>query len=250
MRIDCLSIFPDIIRGALSHSIPEKAREKGLVSILHHDIRDYAADKHQKVDDIPYGGGVGMVFKPEPAAAAIRAVNSPKALVIHPSPAAPRLTQADVTALAQRPHLIFLASRYEGLDQRVIDQFVDVEYSLGDFVISGGELACAAMIDAIIRLLPGALGKEESYREDSFFNGLLDYPHYTRPPEFEGHEVPEVLRSGNHEAIRIWRKRQALARTLRYRPDLLETADLDKEALKMLADLKAGDPSQGDGNGA
>ncbi len=243
MRIDCLSIFPEIIRGALSCSIPDKAREKGLVAIHCHDIRDYATDKHRKVDDTPYGGGAGMVFKPEPAAAAIAAVRGPDSLVIHPSPAAPRLKQADVVALSQRSHLIFLASRYEGVDQRVIDRCVDLEFSLGDFVISGGEMACAVIIDAVIRLLPGAIGKEESYREDSFFNGLLDCPHYTRPPEFEGAQVPKTLLSGNHELIRRWRKRQALARTLRYRPDLLETADLDEEARRTLAELRAEKPA-------
>ncbi len=225
MRIDCLSIFPELIGDVLVHSIPGKAQERGLVSIHQHNIRDHAVDKHHKVDDIPYGGGAGMVFKPEPVVAAIRAVRSEEALVIHPSPAAPRLTQADIIELARAPHLIFLASRYEGLDQRVIDHFVDREYSIGDFVISGGELACAVMIDAIVRLLPGAIGKEESFQEDSFYTGLLDYPHYTRPPDFEGYCVPEVLQSGNHEKIRRWRREQARARTRRFRPDLLPPDD-------------------------
>jgi len=238
MRIDCLSIFPEIITGALGHSIPARATDRGLLEIVQHDIRDYAADKHQKVDDIPYGGGAGMVFKPEPVVAAIRAVRSEEALVIHPSPAAPRLTQADVIALAERSHLVFVASRYEGLDQRVIDGHIDREYALGDFVISGGELACAMMIDAIVRMLPGAVGKEASIREDSFFDGLLDHPHYTRPPEFEGVPIPDVLLSGHHEAIRLWRKREALRRTLRYRPDLLEGRALDKEERAILEALR------------
>lgn len=237
MRIDCLSIFPEIIAAALDYSIPKKAQERGIVSIQQHNVRDYALDKHHKVDDIPYGGGVGMVFKPEPTMAAIKAVSSPDAMVIHPNPAAPVLRQADIVELSQAKHLIFVASRYEGMDQRVIDACVDREYSLGDFVISGGELAVAVMIDAIVRLLPGALGKASSYVEDSFFNGLLDYPHYTRPPEHEGHAVPEVLQSGNHEHIRQWRKREALRRTLEFRPDLLKQADLDREARKMLREL-------------
>ncbi len=239
MRIDCLSIFPEIIRAALSESIPGKAQERELVEIRHRDLREFAADKHNKVDDIPYGGGVGMVFKPEATVAAIRAVRRPGALVIHPSPAAPRLTQADVLELSRREHLIFLASRYEGLDQRVAAHFVDREYAVGDFVYSGGELAVAMMIDAVVRLLPGVIGKRESFQQDSFFAGILDHPHYTRPPDFEGLEVPEVLLSGNHEQIRRWRKRQALERTWRYRPDLLETLSLDAEAREMLADIKA-----------
>jgi tRNA (guanine37-N1)-methyltransferase len=240
MRIDCLSIFPDIIADALQHSIPGKAQERGLIEIKHHDIRDYATDKHHKTDDIPYGGGAGMVFKPEPVVAALRAVRSEGALVIHPSPAAPRLTQADVLELARQPALVFIASRYEGLDQRVVDHYVDREYSLGDFVISGGELACAVMIDAVVRQLPGAVGKRESVEQDSFSAGLLDYPHYTRPADFDGHAVPEVLLNGHHEQIRLWRKRQALARTLKYRPDLLENVELDPEAKQILERLKNG----------
>lgn len=220
-RIDCLSIFPEIIEGALGYSIPAKARERGLLTIQQHNIRDYATDKHQKVDDIPYGGGVGMVFKPEPTVRAIRALLGPKTLVIHPSPAAPKLTQQDICELAGVDHLLFIASRYEGLDQRVIDHYVDREYSIGDFVISGGELACAVMIDAIVRLIPGAIGKESSYKEDSFYTGMLDHPHYTRPAVFEDLPVPAVLQSGNHEKIRQWRAEQALERTRRLRPDLL-----------------------------
>ena len=238
MRIDCLSIFPEIIKGALSHSIPALAQERGLLTVHHHDLRDYARDKHQRVDDIPYGGGAGMVFKPEPAVAAINALRGDSGLVIHPSPAAPRLTQQDVIELVTRPHLVFLASRYEGLDQRVIDGHVDREYSLGDFVISGGELACAVVIDAVIRMIPGAVGKEASGREDSFFHGLLDHPHYTRPPLFEGRQVPEVLQTGHHEKIRLWRKRQALRRTLLHRPDLLAQLELDAEAREILAQLE------------
>lgn len=222
MRIDCLSIFPEIIHGALSHSIPAKAIERGILQLGNYNIRDFANNKHHKVDDIPYGGGVGMVFKPEPVVAAIRAYRSPDTIVIHPSPAAPKLTQRDLIDLSQQKHLIFVASRYEGLDQRVIDHHVDREYSIGDYVISGGELATCIMIDAIIRLLPGAIGKESSYQEDSFYNGLLDYPHYTRPPVFEDLPVPQVLQSGNHAKIDAWRQEQALERTRRFRPDLLD----------------------------
>lgn len=237
MRIDCLSIFPEIIGAALNYSIPKKAQERGILSIVQHNIRDFATDKHHKVDDIPYGGGVGMVFKPEPVTAAIESVRSPESIVIHPNPAAPVLRQPDILELSQTKHLVFVASRYEGMDQRVIDACVDREYSLGDFVISGGELAVAVMVDAIVRLLPGALGKASSYQEDSFFNGVLDYPHYTRPPVFNDMEVPEVLQSGNHERIRKWRKQEALRRTLVHRPDLIDQAELDAEAKKMLREL-------------
>ena len=221
MRIDTLSIFPEMIEQTLNYSIPAKAQAKGLLKIAHVNIRDYATDKHSKVDDIPYGGGVGMVFKPEPVAAALRAIAQTEALVIHPSPAAPKLTQEDVIQLSTHSHLVFIASRYEGLDQRIIERYVDREYSIGDFVISGGELACSIMIDAIIRVLPGAISKEESFQEDSFYNGSLDYPHYTRPANFEGMEVPKVLLSGHHKNIRDWRRAQALERTRRFRPDLL-----------------------------
>ncbi|CAM2009063.1 tRNA (guanosine(37)-N1)-methyltransferase TrmD [Acanthopleuribacter pedis] len=241
MRIDCISIFPQIIADALAHSIPGRAQAGEQLSLHHHDLRAFTTDKHQKVDDIPYGGGVGMVFKPEPATAAIRAVKAMSAtenrLVIHPSPAAPPLTQKAVNALAQYDQLIFIASRYEGLDQRVIDQHVDREYSIGDFVISGGELACAVMIDAVSRQIPGVVAKKESVEQDSYYDGLLDYPHYTRPAVFEEQAIPDELRSGHHEQIRIWRKKQALQRTLDLRPDLLETAALDKEAVKLLRSM-------------
>lgn len=237
MHIDCLTIFPEIIEGALSASIPAKARERQLFQLACHDLRHFTEDKHLKVDDIPYGGGVGMVFKPEPVVRGIRHLRREGTLVIHPSPAAPRLCQSDIVELSQCSHLLLIASRYEGMDQRVIDHHVDREYAIGDFVISGGELACAVLIDAIVRLIPGALGKSESFEADSFFNGILDHPHYTRPPEFEGHTVPEVLQSGHHERIREWRKRQALTRTKTFRPDLLESAELDDEALAILKSL-------------
>lgn len=238
MKIDCLTIFPEIIEGALAASIPAKARERGLYTLDCYDIRQFTEDKHHKVDDIPYGGGVGMVFKPEPVIRGIKALRQPESLVIHPSPVAPPLEQAHLLELREKQHLIFVASRYEGLDQRVIDHHIDLEYSLGDFVISGGELACAVMIDALVRLIPGALGKAESYEADSFFEGLLDYPHYTRPPEFDGHAVPDVLQSGHHEHIRRWRKKQALERTRRLRPDLLAKANLDKEARRLLLEIE------------
>ncbi len=237
MKIDCLSLFPEIIEQSLGQSIVGKAQERGLLDLDHFQIRDFATDKHRSVDDVTYGGGAGMVFKPEPTVAAIRHVWRPQAILIHPSPAAPAFTQEAARELARESHLVFVASRYEGLDQRVIDGWIDVEYSLGDFVITGGELAVAVMIDAIVRMLPGAIGKSDSIEQDSYFNGLLDYPHYTRPTDFEGRLVPDVLQSGHHENIRKWRKKQSLFRTAAIRPDLLEQAELDAESLKMLAEL-------------
>jgi len=226
-----------MIHDALNHSITARAQARDILTINHIQLRDFAYDKHQKVDDVPYGGGVGMVFKPEPAIAAIQSVNIKNSLVIHPSPAAPRFDQEAANELADRSELVFIASRYEGLDQRVIDQQVDREYSLGDFVISGGELADAVMIDAIVRLLPGAIGREKSYREDSFFNGLLDYPHYTRPPIYDGMSVPDVLLEGHHRRIDQWRRKQALKRTSLLRPDLLRQASLSAEDRALLCEL-------------
>lgn len=237
MRIDCLSIFPEMIAGGLDASIVGKAQQRDLLTINQWNIRDFAEDKHHTVDDIPYGGGVGMVFRPEPTVAALRHVWQPHARVIHPSPAAPPFTQAIARELAQESHLIFIASRYEGLDQRVIDGWVDAEYSLGDYVISGGELAAAVMIDATARLVPGVIGKSESFQQDSFYQGLLDYPHYTRPPDFEGRKVPDILLSGHHERVRKWRKRQALMRTKALRPDLLKHCQDDDEAQAILRAL-------------
>lgn len=237
MIIHCVSIFPEIIFDALKHSIPGKAQERGILDIHFVQLRDFSLDKHHKTDDLPYGGGAGMVFTAEPAVRSLEHLRTPDCLVIHPSPAAPPFKQCHAVDLARQTHLIFLASRYEGLDQRVIDGWVDREYSLGDFVISGGELATAVMIDAVVRLLPGAVGNPESVEEDSFSHGLLDYPHYTRPADFHGRSVPEVLLGGHHEQIRRWRKRQSLERTLRIRPDLLKTACLDDEAKAMLNEI-------------
>ncbi|MCB1041512.1 MAG: tRNA (guanosine(37)-N1)-methyltransferase TrmD [Acidobacteria bacterium] len=236
MIIDCLSIFPDIVSASLGQSIVGKACDKGLLEIRQLDIRDFTTDKHHSVDDIPYGGGAGMVFKPEPVIRALKSVWRKESRVIHPSPAAPRFDQEAARLLAQEEHLIFIASRYEGLDQRVIDAWVDLEYSLGDFVITGGELATSVFIDAIVRMIPGAVGKHESVAQDSYYNGLLDYPHYTRPEELDGMRVPDVLLSGHHENIRQWRKRQSIQRTQRLRPDLLQQSELDQESLRWLGE--------------
>jgi len=234
VKIHTISIFPEIIASALAYSIPGKAQDRNLIELEHLQLRDFARDKHHKTDDIPYGGGVGMVFKPDPVAAAVGSIRSPATRVIHPSPAAPILTQDKLRAWSRCPHLVFVASRYEGLDQRAVDLYVDEEVSLGDYVISGGELAVAVLIDAIVRLLPGAIGKKLSYEQDSFYGRWLDYPHYTRPAIFEGREVPEVLRSGHHEEIARWRRKQALLKTARLRPDLIERDRLNDEERRWL----------------
>jgi tRNA (guanine37-N1)-methyltransferase len=237
MRITCLSLFPEITRQALAVSIPGKAQERGLVCLEHVNLRDFANDKHHTTDEIPYGGGAGMVFKIEPAVAALRALSTQGSWVIHPSPAGQPFDQKLARQLAGKEHLIFLASRYEGLDQRVIDHWVHQEISLGDYVLSGGELACAVMIDAIMRLIPGVVGKRISIEQESFEDGLLEHPQYTRPALFEELAVPEILLSGHHEEIRKWRKRQRLRRTLQRRPDLLQKAPLDGEAQAMLREM-------------
>jgi tRNA (guanine37-N1)-methyltransferase len=242
MRIDCLSIFPDLLSQVLSFGVIGKAQERHLIQIKQHDIRTYTRDKHQRVDDIPYGGGAGMVFKPDPVIYALRDIKRDHCLVIHPAPAAPRFDQNVAGELAELliggRQLIFIASRYEGLDHRVVEHYVDREYSLGDYIISGGELAVAAMVDATVRLLPGVLGNPESPETESFSEPLLEHPHYTRPPDFEGLEVPEVLLSGHHERIRLWRKRESIAKTLKFRPDLLIHAELDAESRKILHSLR------------
>ncbi|PIE01656.1 MAG: tRNA (guanosine(37)-N1)-methyltransferase TrmD [Acidobacteria bacterium] len=234
MKIDCLSIFPELLTHALGFGVIGRACQRGLIQLHQHDIRSFTTDKHQRVDDLPYGGGAGMVFKPEPVTAALKSVQTQKALVIHPSPSAPLFTQEIAQELSSRDHLIFIASRYEGLDQRVIDHHVHREYSLGDYVISGGELAVAVMVDAIIRLVPGVLGNPESSQTESYSDGLLEHPHYTRPAEFEGHKVPEVLQNGHHTLIEQWRKRESLKATWLKRPDLLEKRDLSLEEKRIL----------------
>jgi len=242
VKIDCLSIFPEMIRDCLQYGVLGKAFERGLVDIDHHDIRAFTTDKHNRVDDVPYGGGAGMVFKPEPVVRALRHVTQPPCLVIHPAPAAPRFDQSVALELSEKlqsgTQLVFIASRYEGLDHRVVSQFVNREYALGDFIISGGEMAIAMMIDAILRFVPDVLGNPESHQTESFHDHLLEHPHYTRPPVFEGQGVPEVLQQGHHEHIRKWRKRESIKRTFMYRPDLLALAELDKEGRTMLAAIR------------
>ncbi|MEI6872934.1 MAG: tRNA (guanosine(37)-N1)-methyltransferase TrmD [Verrucomicrobiota bacterium] len=222
MRIDILSLFPKIAEAALGESIIGKAQQRGLVQIRSHNIRDWAQDKHRTTDDTPYGGGQGMVLMCEPLFAAVEALRSPEARVILLSPAGLPFKQAVAQRFATEcKHLIFLCGHYEGIDQRIVDMVVDEEWSIGDYVLTNGALAAAVMVDAVVRLLPGVLGDEDSAAEDSFATGLLEFPQFTRPVEFQGRRVPDVLLSGNHAAIARWRTEQALEKTRRMRPDLL-----------------------------
>lgn len=224
MKIDVLTLFPEMLTGALEASIIKRAREAGVVEIALHNFRDWTTDKHHTVDDSPFGGGPGMVLKPEPVFAAVDAIRAGQeapAPLVYLSPKGERFTQDTAYELAAMPSLMLLCGRYEGLDQRVIEYLVDREISVGDYVLSGGEPACLVVLDAVIRLLPGALGEPASLDEESFSSGLLEYPQYTRPAEFRGWKVPDVLVSGNHEAIRRWRREQSMEETRKRRPDLL-----------------------------
>ncbi len=237
MQIRIVSIFPEMVENVAEYGVVGRASERGLLSIGCMNPRDFTDDAHRTVDDRPYGGGPGMVIKFEPAAAAIREARQtvPDGCpVICLSPQGAVFDQAAAERLAQLPGLILLAGRYEGIDERLIEAEVDEELSLGDFVLSGGEIAAMAVIDAVVRLIPGVLGDEDSAMQDSFSNGLLDYPHYTRPEEVEGRQVPPELLSGDHAKIARWRQKQALGRSYTRRPDLVRKLDLDREQQAML----------------
>ena len=219
LRIDVVTIFPELFPGPLAASIPGRAFERGLATLTAHDLRQWGLGRHRSVDDYPYGGGAGMVMRVEPIAAALETLAGPEATRILLDPGGDRFDQAMARELAGRPHLLFVCPRYEGVDERVRG-LVDMELSVGDFVVSGGELPAMLVIDAVLRLLPGAID-DASPVEESFSEGLLEYPHYTRPPEFGGERVPDILVSGDHGAVERWRREQALQRTRRKRPDLL-----------------------------
>ena len=263
IRFDVVTIFPEFFRGPFEHGIVRRAQEAGLVEIKVHDLRSFTHDRHQTVDDRPFGGGEGMVLKPEPifecieslgvAAKAQRANSETVALL---SAGGRRFDQGVASELAQKQRIVLICGRYEGVDERVSEQLADQEISVGNFVLSGGELGAAIIVDAVTRLVPGALGNEASARQESFTGsevtgagsgvpdstcgsgGLLDYPHYTRPAEFRGMTVPEVLSSGDHKQIRNWRRRKAIEKTLRHRPDLLEQVELSKDDQKVLAQIR------------
>lgn len=243
MRFDIVTIFPRLFDGPLGEGIVRRAVEAGLVDVHVRDLRDYAADRHRSVDDVAYGGGPGMVFKPEPIVRAVEAAEAegrPADVVILTSPQGRRFSQAAAVRLAGLSRIVILCGRYEGVDERIHAVLPVEEWSIGDYILTGGELAALVMVDAVVRLVPGAVGDDRSVEQDSFSRGLLDYPHYTRPAEFRGVRVPDVLVSGHHADIRRWRKRQALARTIERRPDLLASADLDDEEREILRALREG----------
>ncbi len=248
MRIAIVSLFPEMFSSISDYGITRRAMENGLVELNFWNPRQFTSDRHQTVDDRPYGGGPGMVMKIQPLRDAIQAAKAwaseggvessdTQAKVIYLSPQGRVLSQEGVQELAMETNLVLVAGRYEGIDERLIELEVDAEWSIGDYVLSGGELAAMVLIDSVTRLIPGALGHAQSAEQDSFSEGLLDCPHYTRPDVYEGRSVPDVLMSGNHERIRRWRLQQALDRTVRRRPDLLEKLELSEEQQKLLAEL-------------
>lgn len=231
MRMAVLTLFPEMLDSVLNTSILGRAQAEGLLSVLPVDIRPFSEKKHKNTDDYPFGGGAGMVMTPQPIVDAVRHMRSQGygGACVYLSPRGAPLTQQKVQALAEQDGLILLCGHYEGVDQRAIDLVVDEEISLGDFILTGGELAALALIDAVARYIPGVLGSDESAQEESFDGSLLEYPHYTRPRVFEGLEVPEVLLNGDHAKINAWRRQQALLETLRRRPDLFEQAEMTSE---------------------
>ena len=266
MKADIVTIFPDFFRGPLDYGITRRAAEMGLVEIKVHDLREYTHDRHRTVDDRPFGGGEGMVLKPEPIFECLekmqlalfeeRLNGSAKETVIVLSPQGQPFTQKIASELAALDRIVLICGRYEGVDERVSEFLADRELSIGDYVLSGGELGAAVIIEAVTRLLPGAVGNQASTRQESFTahvnasesdgpdstcgsGGLLDYPHYTRPADFRGMKVPEVLINGNHQQIRRWRREQALKKTLRNRPDLMEDVEFSKEDRKVLERVKS-----------
>ncbi|HEU5412166.1 MAG TPA: tRNA (guanosine(37)-N1)-methyltransferase TrmD [Candidatus Angelobacter sp.] len=271
MKFEIVTIFPDFFRGPLDYGIVRRARETGLIEVALHDLRAFTRDRHRTVDDRPFGGGEGMVLKPEPLFECVESLKigdmearraaGARETVVLLSPQGQMFTQAVAQELAGLERMVLICGRYEGVDERVAEALADREISVGDYVLSGGELGAAVIIDTVTRLLPGALGNEASARQESFTaaqelkaaagtvsdvpdstcgsGGLLDYPHYTRPAEFRGMAVPEVLMGGNHEEIRKWRRKKALEKTLRNRPDLLKSESLSKADKKVLAELAA-----------
>ena len=235
MKIDVIALFPEIIAPALKTGILKRAHDANILAVNLYNLRDWTTDKHKSVDDYPYGGGAGMILKPEPIFAAVKALNPEgTANVVYLTPQGIPLTQGFAESLSLESHLILLCGRYKGVDERVREKIITTEVSIGDYVLSGGEIAALVLIDAIGRVLPGALGDYESAHIDSFSQELLDHPHYTRPAEFAEMQVPEVLLSGHHENIEKWRYAEALKRTAKHRPDLLQRLELSEEDIEIL----------------
>lgn len=246
LEIDVVSLFPGMLQAPLAESIPARIQERGLATVRIHDLREWGIGRHRSVDDSPYGGGAGMVLRPEPVAAALAALRRADSTVILLDPAGEPFRHARALDLAARPHLVLVCPRYEGVDER-IRAMVDLELSIGDYVLTGGELPALVVVDAVIRLLPGAIDAA-STAEESFADGLLEYPQYTRPAEFRGRGVPEVLAGGNHEAVRRWRLEASLRRTLERRPDLLEDRPASPEERRILEAIRA-EPAAGRDDG-
>ena len=236
LEIEILTLFPGMIAGPLGESIPGRVQSRGLATVRVHDLRQWGLGRHKTVDDYTYGGGAGMVLRPEPVAAALAVLRRPQSTVILPDPGGEVFAQPRAHDLAERGHLIIICPRYEGVDQR-IRSLVDLELSIGDYVLSGGEIPALVMVDTILRLLPGAIDAE-STAEESFTTGLLEYPQYTRPPDFDGLAVPPVLTSGHHEAVRKWRLKEALRRTMTRRPEMLGQRATTKEEAKLIAEIR------------
>ena len=242
MRIDLLTLFPDMCEAVMGESIIGRARQKGALTVCCHQIRDYTLNKQKQVDDYPYGGGLGMVLFPQPIADCFRAVCEEigeRPHFVYMSPQGAVLTQAKAKELAKLPNLCILCGHYEGVDERVIEALVDEQISIGDYVLTGGELPALVLADCVARLTPGVLSEEECFTEESHYSGLLEYPQYTRPAVWEGREVPEILLSGHHENIRRWRREQALRRTFLHRPDMLEKAELTEKEQALIAAWQA-----------
>lgn len=241
MRFDILTLFPAMFEGPLTESILKRARESGLIDVVLHNIRDYASGRHRVTDEPPYGGGAGMVMKPEPLGACIEAAKAanPQATVILTTPCGEPFTNDVASELATANGVILVCGRYEGVDERVSSLYVDREVSIGDYVMTGGELAAMVMVDAISRFIPGVLGTASSAYTDSFGAGLLEYPQYTRPVEYKGMRVPDILLSGNHPDIQKWRRRESLRRTLLRRPELLEALELSALDRQLLREVES-----------
>ena len=242
MRIDIMTLFPEMCEAVLSESIIGRARERGFVDIHCVNIRDFTADKHNRVDDAPYGGGMGMLMQAQPIYDCYQSLcenAEDRPHLVYMSPQGQTLTQEKVKSLAKIPHLVLLCGHYEGVDERILDEIVDEEISIGDYVLTGGELPAMVLADAVCRMLDGVLPNDEAKSLESHYNGLLEYPQYTRPPVWHGVSVPDVLLSGHHENIEKWRHEQSLLRTFLRRPDLLETVELSEKDRKFLKKLKA-----------
>jgi len=241
VKFDIVTIFPGMVRAGLTDGVVGRGVERGLLDVQIHDLRDYTTDRHRSVDDVPYGGGPGMVMTPEPWLRAVETIRASRGVpdtVVLLSPQGRRFTQADAVRLSGLGHVALLCGRYEGIDERIRQLVTSEELSIGDYVLSGGELAALVIVDAVGRLVPGVVGDRRSVDEDSFSRGLLDHPHYTRPADVSGHRVPDVLLSGHHEEVRRWRRKMAIQRTLERRPELLEVAVLDDEQRALLDEIR------------